>query len=218
MTVIEDMMIAKNTGKSFVVKQGQRIRISAESIVDLVVFNLENLRERFDQARTKANQGKVFISTGDMLYSKLNNVMMTIVEDTYKGKHDLQYGTCSRASYDVWWERRDTSEFKNWFKEYGITKREDLPLHGCYENLNDATRDYEIAPEDIPSPFNLFTSVEIDPSGKLVWCIDRDRPEPDKPAHIDLRAEIDCLVVISACPEMGKLGKAKAVKVQVYQD
>jgi len=215
MIVIEEMVIPKNTGKSFIVKQGEHIRVNAESIADFVVFNLDNLRERFDQARTKANQGKVFISTGDMLYSKLNNIMMTIVEDTYKGKHDLQYGMCSRASYDVWWERAKSEVFKDYLKEWGINSREDLPDHGCWENLTDSLKDYSIAPEDIPSPFNLFQSMEIDPSGKLLWKIDVDRSELGKPAHVQLRSEMNCLVAVSACPEMGK---GKSIVVQVYRD
>jgi len=38
--------------------------------VDFAAFNPENLKERFAQARTKANQGKVFITRCDVLYSK----------------------------------------------------------------------------------------------------------------------------------------------------
>ena len=216
MTVIEESVIPNNTGKSFIVKQGQRIRVSAESIVDFVVFNLDNLRERFDQGRTKANRGKVVISTGDLLYSKLNNIMMIIVEDTYKGTHDLQFGTCSRASYDGWWERRNSEAFKDNLKAWGINKREDLPDHGCWENLTDAVKNYGIAPEDIPSPLNLFMSMEIDSNGKLVWQIDRDRPELGKPAHVDLRAEMNCLVAVSACPEMG-MAKS-SIRVQIYRE
>jgi uncharacterized protein YcgI (DUF1989 family) len=70
-------------------EKGQRVRISFQSIVDFVVFNRDNLSERFDQARTKANQGKIYLTTGDRLLSKLNTTMMTIVDDTFKGTHDL---------------------------------------------------------------------------------------------------------------------------------
>ena len=79
MAIIEDVLMPRNSGKSFIVKKGQRIRVNAGSIVDFVVFNLDNLRERFDQARTKANQRKIYVSVGDVLYSKSNNVMMTII-------------------------------------------------------------------------------------------------------------------------------------------
>ena len=42
--------------------------------------------ERFDQARTKVYNMKLWITTGDVLYSKLNNPMMTIVEDQFAGR------------------------------------------------------------------------------------------------------------------------------------
>ena len=216
MAAIEDVAMPRNSGKSFMVKRGQRIRISAESIVDFVVFNLDNLRVRFDQGRTKANQRKIFISTGDVLYSKSNNIMMTIVDDTYQGKHDLQYGMCSKSTYDLWWQLADTETWKTVFKELGIRKREDLPDHGCWENLQDGLKGYDIAPEDIPSPLNMFQSMEIDADGRLIARMDRDRPEPGKPAHVDLRAEMDCLVGVSACPE--RTNKGKAVRVQIFQD
>lgn len=60
MARVEEVTMPRNTGRSFVLRNGERIRIYAESIVDLVAFNLANLRERFDQARTKANQARSF--------------------------------------------------------------------------------------------------------------------------------------------------------------
>ncbi len=215
MTVIEDVIVPHNTGSSFVVKKGQRIRVIAESTVDFVVFNLDNLTERFDQARTKSNQRKIYISTGDVLYSKLNKIMMTIVEDTYKGTHDLQFGMCSKYSRDEQWRRRETPGIKAKFKELGITKREDLPYHGCWENLASALQKYPVLPLDIPSPLNLFQSTEIDANGRMIDRRSRDRPEPG--TLVDLRAEMDCLVALSACPDPSLFYKTgKPVKVQVF--
>lgn len=218
MKIIEEAIMPYNTGKSFIVRKGQRIRINAESIVDCVPFNLDNLRERFDQARTKAHNGKIFISTDDKLYTKSANPMMTIVDDTYKGKHDLQYGMCSKLAYDHFYESIKAGDpvITERFRWLGIKKREDFPDHGCWENEQDALKGYDVAPEDIPSPFNLFQTMDIaGPSGELVWRLNENRPEPGKPVHIDLRAEMNCLVALSACPEFG-LGKA--VTVQVFDE
>lgn len=227
MALVEEVVMPRNTGRSFVLRKGQRIRIYAESIVDLVAFNLDNLRERFDQARTKANQAKIFLTTGDVLYSKFNNVMMAIVHDTFKGKHDLQYGFCSftpiasngvqgRPSYAVFWERSKSDPFFTcMMKTAGVKTPEDLPDHGCWENFIDAVKGYDIAPEDIPSPFNLLESVEIGPGGEMMWRTDRDRPQPGNPAVVELRAEMHCLVALSLCPER-TLGRA--AKVQVHRD
>ena len=211
-------------GRSFVVRRGQQLRIHAESIVDVVVFNHANLRERFDQARTKANQAKLFLTTGDVLYSKFNHVMMTIVEDTFRGRHDLQYGFCSfspmtsggvegRPSYAVFWDRsRSEPFFASMMRTAAIQRREDLPDHGCWENLIDALRGYDIAPEDIPSPFNLLESIDVGPAGEIVWRTDRDRPPAGRPAVVRLRAEMDCLVALSLCPER-LLGRSARVEL-----
>jgi len=213
MEMIEDTVVPTNSGRSFIVRQGKVIRILAESVVDLVTFNLDNLQERFDQARTKANQDKIFVSVNDILFSKLNNPMMTILEDTYKGKHDLQYGMCSKWRYDQLWEKRNTGEWKNFFMKLEVQKREDLPDHGCLENLIDSLREYGISGEDIPSPFNMFQNMRVDgTTGKLTWWVDPCRPEPGRPAQMTLRADMNCLVAISACPEMGK---GKSVRVQI---
>src|ERR1700737_5167245 len=98
MQALHDRTLRVNSGHAGEMKKGQRVRITFQSIVDFVVLNLNNLQERFDQARTKANQGKIYLSTGDQLLAKTNTPMMTIVENTFKGTHDLQNGMCSKCS------------------------------------------------------------------------------------------------------------------------
>ena len=102
MAMLKSEVVGKNSGAAFEVKKGQRLRIAGKSIVDFVAFNLHDLTERFDQARTKTNQVKIFISTGDVLFSKRNNPMLTIVADTFtEGRHDLQKGMCSRKRFEM---------------------------------------------------------------------------------------------------------------------
>ena len=141
---------------------------------------------------------------------------MTIVEDTYQGRHDLQYGMCSKYSRDEQWRRRETPEIKAWFEEWGITKREDLPDHGCYENIMSGLQSYPILPLDIPAPLNLLQHMEIDADGRMIDRRTRDRPQPGKPVHVDLRAEMNCLVALSACPETAMTGKP--VRIQVFDE
>src|SRR5438067_13869766 len=100
--IISESIIKSNTGKAFEVKRGQIIRVIGESTADFVVFNLRNVKERFDQARTKVDQGKIYVTTGDLLISKFNNVMMTIVADTYRGTNDMEKGMYSTSFYKKW--------------------------------------------------------------------------------------------------------------------
>src|SRR5512145_2937626 len=84
MALLRSEVVPKNSGKAFTVKKGQRLRVAGRTVVDFVAFNLHDVRERFDQARTKTNQAKTFLSTADQLISKLNNPLLTIVEDTFR--------------------------------------------------------------------------------------------------------------------------------------
>ncbi len=219
MKTLEENTMPYNTGKSFMVRKGQRIRITAESVVDCVPFNLDNIRERFDQARTRCHNGKIYISTGDKLYSKFARAMMTIGEDTYNGKHDLQRGMCSKYAFDQYYESmvNQNQVIMKDFTSFHVTKRGDLPDHGCWENLQAGLMGYDIAPENIPSPFNLFQTFTIAPDGRIIRYFGEIEPPENRfkggPAHVDLIAEMDCLVDISACPERGR---GKPVKVQVF--
>ncbi|MGZ8464920.1 MAG: DUF1989 domain-containing protein [Candidatus Binatia bacterium] len=100
MKIFRESIIKSNTGMAFIVKQGQVIRVIGHSTADYTVFNLRNVKERFDQAHTKVDQGKIFVTTGDVLISKFNNVMQTIVKDTYRGTHDMEKGMCSTSFYN----------------------------------------------------------------------------------------------------------------------
>jgi len=197
-----ERQLPRNTGFALDVKAGQAVRISSQTIIDFVCFNRDNLRERFDQARTKANQRKVFISIGDALVSKLNNTMMTIIEDTFKeGHHDLQEGMCSRKRHEL------AAQRGIWEKTYGRPLSE-MPPHGCTENLGGILAPYGIALEDVPSPFNIFQDMIIhQDTGELEHSPIRPKPPG---AHVTLRAEMDLLAALSVCPDMAAGGSTGA--------
>jgi hypothetical protein len=196
-----ERQLERNIGYAFDMEAGQCTRITSQTIIDFVCFNRDNLRERFDQARTKANQRKIFISTGDQLISKLNNTMMTIVDDTFEGRHDLEEGMCSR-------KRHELAAAKGiWEKTYGRPLSE-MPPRGCTENLGGVLAPYGIAVEDVPSPFNIFQHMIIHAdTGELEHS--HIRPKPPG-ATVILRAEMRLLAAISTCPDMAAGGTTGA--------
>jgi uncharacterized protein YcgI (DUF1989 family) len=76
----------------------------------------------------------------------------------------------------------------------------EIPDHGCWENLTEAVNPWNILPDDIPSPFNIFLCMRIDLATGIMY----DPIRPKDEAHVDFRAEMDCLVAVSACPESGR--------------
>ncbi len=162
MALLQSEVVPKNSGAAFEMTRGQRLRIAGKSIVDFVAFNLHDLNERFDQARTKTNQVKIFISTGEV--------------------------------------------------DINPKKPEEIPDHGCWENLSEAVKPWNISPDDVPSPFNIFQCMRIDPETGMMYDT-MIRPKDE--AHVDFRAEMDCLVAVSACPESGR---GQAIRVEIFDD
>jgi uncharacterized protein YcgI (DUF1989 family) len=212
MAILKSEVVPKNSGAAFELKKGQRLRITGKSIVDFVAFNLHDLTERFDQARTKTNQVKIFISTGDVLYSKRNNPMLTIVEDTFKaGRHDLQKGMCSRKRFEMVAQGQAKRIFAEGV-DINPKKAEEIPDHGCWENLSGAVAPWKIEPDDVPSPFNIFQCMRIDADTGIMYDT-MIRPKDE--AYVDFRAEMDLLVAASACPESGR---GQAIRVEIYDE
>jgi uncharacterized protein YcgI (DUF1989 family) len=205
MKKLREHTVPSNTGWAAELRKGQVIRISGTTTVDFVAFSLQNLRERFDQARTKVYNLKIFISTGDKLMSKSNQHLMTIVEDTYRdGTHDLQKGMCSGSRFQL-------AKAEGRLREYYHRDLE-IPDHGCWENLSAALQPYGIAPEDIPSPFNLYQTMKIDGvTGRMEHTTIRPKPG----TYVDLKAEMDLLVAFSACPDLPVGGKP--VDAMIYE-
>jgi len=206
MKTIIEAHVPHNTGWAGEMKKGQVIRIGATTTVDLVFFKLQNLRERFDQARTKVYNMKLFVTTGDKLMGRNNQHMMTILADGFtEGTHDLQKGMCSGYRFQL-------AKQEGRLGEYYPRQISEIPDHGCYENLSKVLAPYGFIPEDIPSPLNLNQHMKIDGvTGKMEHT--QVRPQPGN--YMDIRAEMDLLVAFSACPDLPVGGKP--VDVKIYQ-
>ena len=82
MNVLTEYPAPHNTGWSGEVEKGQVVRLTATTTIDFIAFEKANIRERFDQARTKVYNKKIMIGKGDKLMSRSNKHMMTIIENT----------------------------------------------------------------------------------------------------------------------------------------
>jgi len=208
MNKLREETVPYNTGWAAELKKGQIIRITATTTVDFVVFRRQNLKERFDQARTKVYNMKIFITTGDKLMGRNNQHMMTIIENTNReGTHDLQKGMCSGYRFQL---AKQEGKLKAYYhRDY---QDEEIPDHGCYENLSRALAAYGIVPEDIPNPFNLNQHMKIDgATGRMDHTTVRAKPG----SYVELRAEMNLLVALSACPDMPVGGKP--VDIMIYE-
>lgn len=204
--MIVDELIPARTGGAWIVRKGQRIRVidvEGAAICDFVCFNADNLRERFSQARTKADQGKFAISRSDHLYSRDNNVLLTIVEDTYRD-HDLQWGMCS-----AWVYGNLKRKYHGMADSFQVGGPLGVPPFGCYEVLQEALRPWRISPEDIPDPLNIFQTMKLDAETRSLAIVD-GRSKPGD--YVEMEAGMNTLCAVSACPFAGR-----PLRIQVFE-
>src|SRR5687767_11167436 len=80
--------------------RGERLRIvdtEGGQTGDLVAYAADGA-ERLSNGRTFDYNGKIRLSSGDVLWSDRSNPMLTILLDE-AGRHDMLYGACSREMY-----------------------------------------------------------------------------------------------------------------------
>ncbi len=209
MNIVTTHTAPPNTGWAAHMKTGEVLRLTAMTIIDFVAFNADDVRERFDQARTKVYNMKIFVTEGDKLFSKLNNPMMTMIVDGFKatGSHDLQFGMCGRSRH-----KRAREEGR--LGEYLHGGAIEVPDHGCAENLTAALAPFGIPYNDIPSPLNLFQNMEID---SATGAMRRTQVRPAAPVDVEFVAGMDLVVAFSACPDLASPTGGQEVAATIYR-
>ena len=172
-------VIAPRSGTAFELKAGQHLSVIdplGEQVADLVAFNRADIAEHLSSGRSIDYASRIFLTTGDPLYSNRSNVMLRIVADDV-GRHDFLLSPCSREMFRIL---------------YGDTD----PVPGCFGNLAAALESHGIGPDAIPTAFNCFMNVPVDAvSGEI-----RVLPPSSKPGdRIVFRAEMDLIIGLTAC-------------------
>lgn len=176
--MIERRIIPAAGGTGFRLARGEQVRIidiEGGQSGDLVAFSADG-SERLSNGRTFDYNRKIEISTGDVLWSDRSNPLLTIVADEV-GRHDLLYAPCSPEMYRI---------------EYNLT--DDPP--NCLDNLTSALRGLGIDPTPLTATFNFFMCVHVGEGGRLSIA----PPCSKQGDSIVLRAEMDLVVALSACP------------------
>jgi uncharacterized protein len=112
-----ERVIPPGDGLAVGVNQGQYLRVidlEGKQVVDMAVFNLDNLREKLSTSNSRnryiPKPGRQYaprdhLEKGDWLMSTLCRPMMTIVGETPvpKGVHDACNRMCDRFLYEVFY-------------------------------------------------------------------------------------------------------------------
>ncbi|MFD2672657.1 DUF1989 domain-containing protein [Marinicrinis sediminis] len=181
MTLSIHQRIPARTGAAFHVKRHQRIRVidvSGEQVADFTAFYAPNTEERLDPLVTIDVLGHIQPKIGDALYSNQYRPMLTFIRDDV-GRHDLLYPACRPEMYKLLYDKGDAHP-------------------NCYDNLNQAIQPFGIAPLTQHHSFNVFMNVQQTAQGALQVV----RPLSKAGDQLEMRAEMDLIIAISACPTL----------------
>lgn len=179
MCQVDVQTIEPRSGVAFTLDRGQRLTVidpCGEQVADLLAFNRHDMGEVISSGRTLDYASRIYLTTGDPLYSNRSNILLRIVEDTV-GRHDFLLTPCSSDTFRI---------------IYGDTN----PHRGCFGNLAAALAPYGIAPDAIPVAFNCFMNVPVDgATGALTVAPPLSRAGD----RIVFVAETDLIIGLTAC-------------------
>lgn len=147
-----------------------------QQVSDVVAFARPDGREYLSSGRSLDYAARLWLTTGDVLYSNRSRPMFTIIEDTC-GRHDFTLTPCSQDTFRIL---------------YG----ENEARPGCEGNLVAALAPYDIGVDRIPIAFNAFMHVAVDATTGAFRVL----PPLSKAGDcVRLRAEMPLVVAMTAC-------------------
>lgn len=151
--------------------------------VSLLLYNRDLFVERYNMADTLKAQHTAFLTKGHALYSDMGRVLCSIPEDSC-GWHDTITGVSDAESVRARFGARPYGTQRNQFLRNG---RDELLIELGKWNMG---------PRDLVPNVNLFSKLVPNDAGQLQFVVGHSRAG----AYVDLRAEMNVLLVLSTCP------------------
>jgi N-carbamoyl-L-amino-acid hydrolase len=167
-------------GRAVRLKAGQTIRITnthGTQVCDTWIFNATHLNEFLSFEHTRAFIDKVIPQAGDPLMTNHRRPIAELVVDTSPGVHDTLIAACDLYRYQT----------------LGVSGYHD----NCSDNMRLALKAIGLRAREVPQPFNLWMNIPIKPDYSIDWLA----PVSKAGDHVDIKAVMDCVVVMSACPQ-----------------
>jgi uncharacterized protein YcgI (DUF1989 family) len=177
---MDTIEIPARQGKVARVRRGQRVKIintKGQQVVDTWAFNAGDVKEFMSMEHTRVAIGGIIPKIGDSLVTNKRRPILTLVEDTSGGVHDTLFAACDRYRYEL----------------LGCKEYHD----NCTDNLAAGLRDIGVTPPETPAPLNLFMNIPVIDGIKT----DVRAPVSTPGSYVTLRAEMDCIIAFSACPQ-----------------
>ncbi len=180
MAINHPATIPARSGRAALIRSGQHVKVintHGQQVVDTWAFNQADLEEFMSMEHSRTALNRIMADVGDSMVTNHRRPILTVVEDTSGGIHDTLLAACDRYRYEL----------------LGCREYHD----NCTDNLAAALAELGLTPPETPSPWNLFMNIPVKPDGSLSF-----EPPVCKPGdYLLLRAEMDCIIAFSACPQ-----------------
>jgi uncharacterized protein len=180
MTASSLVTIPARRGKAAFVTKGQQVKVintHGQQVIDTWAFNRTDLAECMSMEHSRASLGRIMAKVGDSMVTNRRRPILRLVEDTSPGIHDTLIAACDRHRYDL----------------LGCRVYHD----NCTDNLATALAELGLTSPKTPSPWNLFMNIPVKPDGSVSF----EPPVCKAGDYVLLRAEMDCVIAFSACPQ-----------------
>jgi uncharacterized protein YcgI (DUF1989 family) len=177
--VTREIPVAAGTGKGFRIPAGDYLQVmdvAGRGCADFFALVAADPTEYLSASHTRVAIDRLFPRVGQSFFSSLRRPMLQLEEDRTPGLHDMLFAACDPARY----------------AQYGVAGHA-----SCAENFREALRSLGVDCPHVPQPVNFFMNVAVRPDGSVVFA----PPETEAGDWVLLRAFVDCLVVLSACPQ-----------------
>jgi uncharacterized protein YcgI (DUF1989 family) len=172
-----EQLIPARRAVALSVVAGQRVEVvntHGQQVVDTWAF--ADSAEWMSMEHSRLHMGRVNPQVGDTLVTSRRRPILTFVADTSGGVHDTLLAACDRYRYEL----LGCSEHDN-----------------CTDNLHAALATVGITTPVTPSPLNLFENARPAAGGAIAIA----PPVAGPGTSVTLLAEMDALLVLSACPQ-----------------
>jgi uncharacterized protein YcgI (DUF1989 family) len=177
-TGVRRIDVPAGMGRAVRVAAGERVRVvdvAGGQVGDLFAFTAGT--EHLSAPHTRAAVSRLFPAVGEPFVTDRRRPILTFVDDTSPGEHDMLIAACDPDRYAAL----------------------GAPGHrSCAANLREALAAIGFAHRGpTPQPVNLFMRIDVASDGRLSWLTATSRAGE----AVTFEAALDCVVVVSACPQ-----------------
>lgn len=174
------LVVPAGRGLAVSLEKGRRLRVvntHGTQVVDTWAFLKDDPAELLSMEHCREVLQKIYFEPRDKLVTNAYRHILTLVGDTSPGRHDTLIAACSQAMY--------------------ARAGHEGPHANCADNLAEALAPFGLRIGLTPSPWNLFMQAPVKKNGRITYT----KPACAPGDYVELRAEADCIMAFSACPD-----------------